>query len=102
MSDSPSTLMGDIRQKIDLLATRLQEERRKNISLQAEKEALASELKATRQKLEKALLDAEYLSLSHHLASTPQSLADARILIGTLIRKVESAIDDIKKDPSDI
>ena len=102
MANSTITLMGEIQQQIDSLASKLFEQRRENESLKSEIENLRLDLSECRTELEQARLEAEYLSLSHNLASTPQALADARTLVADMIRNVDMAIAAIKKDPGDI
>lgn len=70
--------------------------------LEKEIAALKKDLQSCRDELKQAQLDAQYLSLSHKLADSPQALADARHIIGGLIRKVDAAIALIKNDPADL
>ena len=63
--------------------------------------SLETELADTKAELHKARLDAEYLTLSHRLADSPEALLTARHLLASLIRKVDSAINLVKNDPAD-
>lgn len=46
---------------------------------------------------DKALLDVEYLSVSHKLADDPDTLADARRVIAGLIKNIDRCIDMLKE-----
>lgn len=46
---------------------------------------------------DKALLDVEYLSVSHKLADSPDSLADARRVIAGLIKNIDRCIAMLKE-----
>lgn len=61
---------------------------------------LQRELGATRKELDKALMDAEFLTLSHRLADDPDTIIDARRKISSLIRRVDKAIRLATDDPS--
>lgn len=100
MADSTPALIDIIQDKVEKLALRLADQQSENESLKAEIQSLRLDLKDCREELAKAKTEIEYLSLSHNLASSPQALADARKLIGSLINKVDSAIDAIRKDPA--
>lgn len=46
---------------------------------------------------DKALLDVEYLSVSHKLADNPDTLADTRRVIAGLIKNIDRCIDMLKE-----
>ncbi len=46
---------------------------------------------------DKALLDVEYLSVSHKLADNPDTLADARRIIAGLIKNINRCITMLKE-----
>lgn len=48
--------------------------------------------------LDKALRDAEFLSLSHRLASSPEDLMEARKKISKLLRTIDSCIRILKEN----
>lgn len=102
MSDSPSALIAGIQQKIARLAAKREEAENKCITLEARIEALEADLAERDSQLQKANLEIEFLMLSHRLAASPQSLADARKTVSRIIRKVDAAIALIKSDPADL
>lgn len=102
MAESPTSLIDKIQDQIETLAALLEDERLKNAALQTENLGLKHDLKDCRSELEQSRREAEFLSLSHQLASSPQAIADARVLLGKIIRKIDSAIDAIRIDPSDL
>ena len=101
MPNSPEATLAAIQQKIRQLADSRDDEHRRRIALQNEVDALKAELNDCRSRLDLAMKDVEYLSLSHRLADNPQALAEARHTIGSLIRKVDAAIRLVKNDPAD-
>ncbi len=101
MANSPAANMAEIFQKINRLATQRDDAIARCARLEDKIADLQAELKDTGKRLEKALLDVEFLTVSHRLADTPEALADTRKLIEGLIRKVDSAIRLVKNDPAD-
>lgn len=102
MPNNPAEILSAVQQKIELLADSRNAALERCKNLEIEIANLTAELKSCKDELQKARLDAEYLSLSHKLADSPQALADARHIIGGMIRKVDAAIALIKNDPADI
>lgn len=66
--------------------------------LQIENEKLKSLHTQDSADLENALRDIEFLSLSHRLADSPEALVEARKIISSLIRTIDSCIRLIKED----
>lgn len=58
---------------------------------------LLMQLRLTRQELDRAKSDAQFLRVSHRLASSPDSLVEARRLIAGLIRNIDKAIAELKE-----
>lgn len=58
---------------------------------------LLMQLRQTRQELDRAKSDAQFLRVSHRLASSPDSLVEARRLIAGLIRNIDKAIAELKE-----
>lgn len=102
MPNDPAASLAAVQQKIERLADSRDKALSRCDNLEKEIVALKADLKSCREELQQARLDAQYLALSHKLADSPQALADARHIIGSLIRKVDAAIALIKNDPSDI
>ena len=59
---------------------------------------LAYQLAKAREELHRKNLEVEFLTLSHKLAESPQSLANARSTIRGILAKVEKAIALLKDD----
>lgn len=102
MSTSPVDALNDIRRKIDSLAAQRDKAAARANDLSDEAGSLRNDLSERDKQLDKALLEVEFLSLSHRLADSPQALADARRKIKALIRKIDAAIALIKTDPGDL
>ena len=60
--------------------------------LTRENNDLRSELEQKGKMLEKANLDVEFLTVSHRLASSPDSIASTRSRLARLIRTIDSCI----------
>lgn len=58
---------------------------------------LLMQLRLTRQELDRAKSDVQFLRVSHRLASSPDSLVEARRLIAGLIRNIDKAIAELKE-----
>lgn len=102
MADSPSFLIDEIRKKIDILAKQRDKASERCRQLADNVEALNADKVEIQQRLDNALLEVEFLTLSHRLADSPQALADARRKISGLIRKIDAAIALIKTDPANL
>lgn len=59
---------------------------------------LKAQLKKTQEELHQKTLDVEFLTLSHKLADTPQSLAEARATVRRLKAGVDKAIALLRDD----
>lgn len=102
MPDSPSALMAGIQNKIALLAENCDKAEARCLELEKKIADLSASVKDKDEQLRRANLEIEFLTLSHRLADTPEALANARLTIARIIRKVDSAIALIKADPADI
>lgn len=100
MPNSIANNLTAIQQKIELLANSRDDALRQCALLQEENFALKRDLQSCREELHKTRLDAKYLEVSHKLADSPDALVRARHILGTLIKKVDSAINLIKNDPA--
>lgn len=67
-------------------------------ALEEEKEDLRRELDETRARLRKAELDVEFLTMSHRLADSPDSIISTRRHIARLIRNIDSCISMLKEE----
>lgn len=59
---------------------------------------LKRELEQTRNELHQKTLDVEFLSVSHKLADSPQTLADARATVRRMLSRVDKAISLLRDD----
>lgn len=66
--------------------------------LEKENENLRQELDDARQKLAKALSDVEFLTMSHRLADSPDSIISARRRIARLIRTIDNCISMLREE----
>lgn len=101
MPSSSEPLLAEIYSKIEQLAARRAEAEAKIARLEEELADTRAELDDMRSQLHRARLDAEFLTLSHRLADSPEGLLTARRLIASLIRKVDAAITMVKNDPAE-
>lgn len=96
MADSLISILEKLEKKIKGL-------RFENESLRAENARLLSEHAELRQKAEeadthreRAMLDAEYLAVSHKLADDPDTLVKTRRHISQLIRNIDRCLEMLK------
>lgn len=101
MPSSSEPLLAEIFSKIEQLAARQAEAEATIRHLEEELADTRAELADTRAQLTRSRLDAEFLTLSHRLADTPEGLLTARRIIASLIRKVDAAITMVKNDPAE-
>lgn len=98
MPDSPSVVLADIQKKIAALAESRDRAEEQCRRLRTDIDGLKAELSDRDARLQKAMLEIEFLTLSHKLADSPDALAEARRKIAGLIRKVDAAISLVKSD----
>lgn len=92
--------LDDVMRKISLLEERIITLSSKCEELQKANDDLSYSLSLKEKALDKAKTDIEYLTLSHRLADSPDTLIEARRQITSLIRRVEKAIRLATDDPS--
>lgn len=73
---------------------RLQE---RNRILEEENANLRRDAREAFEQRDKAMLDAEFLAVSHKLADSPDTLVAARRRISSLIRKIDRCIEMMKE-----
>ena len=66
--------------------------------LEHEKEDLQQELEEKKRELDIARTDAEFLTMSHRLASSPDSIISTRRHIARLIRTIDNCISMLKEE----
>lgn len=97
MADSLISILDQLNNRITELNMQNSRLRLRNEELLEENENLrraADEAKGAR---DKALLDSEYLAVSHKLADNPETLVAARRHISQLIRNIDRCIDMLKE-----
>lgn len=98
MAHPLTDLLGRISEKseeISNIFTRLNDRIR---NLEEENSNLRRELDETRAQLSKALTDAEFLTVSHRLADSPDSIIRTRRQISRLIRTIDNCISMLKEE----
>lgn len=87
-----------LKSKIDTLVAQRDDALRNLERSEAENGSLKKEIERLSQKLQQSDLDVEYLTVSHKLADSPQSLANARGIVQGLIKRVDKAIRLLSED----
>lgn len=100
MPASLQNILDDILRKINSL-----EEDRKNLrqrceSLEQRNSELQRQISSLEKECDHARNDARFLTMSHRLADSPDSIVEARRFISSLIRRVDRAIALATDDPS--
>ncbi|MBD5226654.1 MAG: hypothetical protein HDR95_07570 [Bacteroides sp.] len=97
-STLPDVIDGLIR-KTDLLARHIDVLEQTNAELKAKIALLEEQLAEERQNANRARLDADYLTVSHRLADSPDTIIATRRRISSLIRTIDRCISMLKDDP---
>lgn len=79
--------------KVKELAMRNARLETRNAELETTNADLKREAEEIRQQRDRALLDAEYMAVSHKLADSPDTLIDTRRHIARLIRNIDRCIE---------
>ena len=98
MESSISIELQEISRRIEVLTAQRDEARASLEQAQDEITGLKSLVSELQTELKKKELDVEFLTVSHKLADTPQSLADARSTLKKLIARVDRAIGMLRED----
>ncbi len=93
-----STLLKSVDDKVTELAAIHRKLYKRIAELEEENESLRKELQESRKELEAARTDAEFLTMSHRLADSPDSIISARRRIARLIRTIDSCISMLKEE----
>lgn len=86
-----------MRVKIGALKESVDELRARNRMLEEENEVLRRTIEDTARERDKAKLESDFLAVSHRLAQDPDTIIDARRLIGRLIRNIDRCIEMLKE-----
>lgn len=96
MAESLLSILERLDKRIKELAMQNSQLQLRNEELTAQNEDLRRKAQEAESAREKALLDAEYLAVSHKLAEGPDNLVTARRHISQLIRNIDRCIDMLK------
>lgn len=99
MARSILTAVKTLGDKAERLAQQRDELRRENKALKEEMESLRERTLAAEEARRQALLEIEFLTVSHKLADSPQKLADTRRHVASLIRILDRCIALLRDDP---
>lgn len=97
MASSLLTLLIDMRGKIDRIEQSRRSLEAENIALKSEIDNLRADLRQAQSEIELARRDAEFLTMSHRLADSPDSLVETRRHIAGLIRTIDLCISMLKE-----
>ncbi len=100
MARSLLEILESARRHSDVLVERLQTLSEENARLRARVADLDEQLADACEQRDRALMDVEYLTISHRLADTPEALVDARREVARMIRTVDRCITLLKDDPN--
>ncbi len=73
-------------------------QREQIVRLEKENEDLRTQLSETRAELDNTRKDVEFLTMSHRLADSPDSVISARRRIARLIRTIDNSISMLKEE----
>ncbi len=73
-------------------------QREQIVRLEKENEDLRTQLSETRAELDNTKKDVEFLTMSHRLADSPDSVISARRRIARLIRTIDNCISMLKEE----
>lgn len=97
MAPSLLSLLGDLQERIAALQDEIRNLQIRNEELEQEIADVRAAAKTAIESRDKALLDVEYLRVSHLLAKSPDSLAETRRKIAGLIRNIDRCIQMLKE-----
>lgn len=98
MAQSLTTLLHDISVHAQRLGENNQALKTRIAELENEVELLKGILAEKEKELQRALTDAEFLTMSHRLADSPDSIISARRQIARLIRNIDNCISMLKEE----
>lgn len=98
METSVTEALRDLSKNIEILAAQRDEAKTALEKALEEVADLKRELEQTRNELHQKTLDVEFLSVSHKLADSPQTLADARATVRRMLSRVDKAISLLRDD----
>lgn len=97
MATSLLSVLESMQQKIEALTVRAAVLRERNAALEETNRQLQRQIEEITAERDRASLDSEFLALSHRLASSPDTIIDARRHIAGLIRNIDRCIEMLKE-----
>lgn len=93
-------ILVSINDRVSALENRLRAAETENARLRAQLDDTHARLDETRAERDRALLDVEFLTVSHRLADSPEAIRSARTRISRMIRTIDKCITLLKDDPA--
>ncbi len=100
MPSSLQSTLTAIEKKISLLEQSRSQLAQRCSELERANADLESKLRETEKLLEAQRLDSQFLTVSHRLADSPDTIVEARRKISNIIRRIDKAISLATDDPS--
>jgi regulator of replication initiation timing len=98
MALSLTALLQSVDDKVTQLSAVQTQLKARIAALEEENDNLRYELDNTRKELAAARTDAEFLTMSHRLADSPDTIISARRRIARLIRTIDNCISMLKEE----
>lgn len=98
MAQPLTSLLSQISDKITEIETNQKQLYARIKILEEENESLQDTIKELRQLLSQANTDKEFLTMSHRLADSPDSIVSTRRRIARLIRTIDNCISMLKEE----
>ena len=96
MADTLSSILEKLEERIKGLNAQIGQLQADNETLRSENSELVRKAREAEEERDKALLDIEYLTVSHKLAEDPDSLIKSRRHISQLIRNIDRCLEMLK------
>lgn len=93
-----NSLLKSVDSKVTELMAIQRRQREQIVRLEKENEDLRTQLSETRAELDNTKKDVEFLTMSHRLADSPDSVISARRRIARLIRTIDNCISMLKEE----
>ena len=97
MAKSLLSVLDELQSRIIGLQEEISTLRSRNSELEAANAELREKTREAIDDRDKALLDAQYLSVSHRLADSPDTIIETRRIIAGLIRNIDQCIAMLKE-----
>lgn len=97
MADSLLTVLDTLYAKIESFKAEVARIEERCERLEEENRELQRRVEEAESARERAMLDVEFLAVSHRLADNPDKLVDTRRLIAGLIRNIDRCIEMLKE-----